>query len=202
MRIALTYNLRVADSEEQAEFDAPETLAGLERALARAGHRVEPFDVTGPASLLVTRLEAFAPDMVFNLAEGRRGKTRRAFYPALFEELGIPTTGSDAYALCVTLDKALTKKILAGYGLPSPRGRFVTRASLRSGGLDELAVPVIVKPNIEGASKGIDQDSVALDAIDLGRKLEDLLATYPDGVLVERYIPGADVRVCKVDGAP
>ena len=74
-------------------------IAGLERALARAGHRVEPFDVTGPASLLVTRLEAFAPDIVFNLAEGHRGKTRRAFYPALFEELGIPSTGSDAYTL-------------------------------------------------------------------------------------------------------
>jgi len=46
MRIALTYNLRVTASEEEAEFDAPETISGLERALARAGHRVEPFDVT------------------------------------------------------------------------------------------------------------------------------------------------------------
>src|ERR1700729_2260476 len=138
MRVALTYNLRVTGSEEEAGFAPPETIAGIERALVRAGHRVEPFDVTGPASLLVTRLEAFAPDMVFNLAEGHRGKTRRAFYPPLFEELGIPTTGSDAYPLCVTLDKALTKKQLAGWGVPSPRGRFVTRATMRSGGLDEL----------------------------------------------------------------
>src|ERR1700722_9807988 len=190
MRIALTYNLRVADSEEQAEFDAPETLAGLERALARAGHRVEPFDVTGPASLLVTRLEAFAPDMVFNLAEGHRGKTRRAFYPALFEELGIPSTGSDAYTLTVTLDKTLTKKQLAGWGVPSPRGRFVTRATLRSGGLDELPFPVIVKPNFEGSSNA------------LGRVVDDLLAKYPDGVLVERYVPGLDVRVVLVEGMP
>ena len=127
MRIALTHNLRVADSEEEAEFDPPDTIAGIERALARAGHRVEPIDVTGPASLLVTRLEAFAPDIVFNLAEGHRGKTRRAFYPALFDELGIPFTGSDAYTLTVTLDKALTKKQLGGWGVPSPRGRFVTR---------------------------------------------------------------------------
>ena len=93
MRIALTHNLRVTESEDEAEFDSPETIATIERALARAGHRVEPIDVTGPASLLVTRLEAFAPDIVFNLAEGHRGKTRRAFYPALFEELGIPSTG-------------------------------------------------------------------------------------------------------------
>ena len=202
MRIALTHNLRVTDSEEEAEFDPPETIAGIERALARAGHRVEPVDVTGPASLLVTRLEAFAPDIVFNLAEGHRGKTRRAFYPALFEELGLPSTGSDAYTLCVTLDKALTKKQLAGWGVPSPRGRFVTRATLRSGGLDELPFPAIVKPNFEGSSKGIGQDSVVGDPIALARVLDDLLAKYPDGALVEQYVPGVDVRMVMVDGLP
>ena len=202
MRIALTHNLRVTDSEEEAEFDSAETIAGIERALSRAGHRVEPIDVTGPGSLLVTRLEAFAPDMVFNLAEGHRGKTRRAFYPALFEELGLPSTGSDAYTLCVTLDKALTKKQLTGWGVPSPRGRFVTRASLRSGGLDEMPFPVIVKPNFEGSSKGIGQDSVAEDPIALGRLLDEVLAKYPDGALIERYVPGTDVRVVCVEGLP
>ena len=157
--------------------------------------------MTGPASLLVTRLEAFAPDIVFNLAEGHRGKTRRAFYPALFEELGLPFTGSDAYTLTVTLDKALTKKQLAGWGVPSPRGRFVTRQTLRSGGLDELPFPVIVKPNFEGSSKGIGQDSVVEDPIALGRVLDELLAKYPDGALVERYVPGIDVRVVQRRGA-
>jgi D-alanine--D-alanine ligase len=202
MRIALTHNLRVANSEDEAEFDSPETIAAIARGLSRAGHRVEPFDVTGPASLLVTRLEAFAPDIVFNLAEGHRGKTRRAFYPALFEEIGVPSTGSDAYTLCVTLDKALTKKQLAGWGIPSPRGRFVTRATLSSGGLDELPFPVIVKPNFEGSSKGIGEDNVVEDPIALGHVLVDLLAKYPDGALVERYVPGVDVRVVCVEGLP
>jgi D-alanine-D-alanine ligase len=202
MRIALTHNLRVTESEDEAEFDSAETIAGIERALERAGHRVEPFDVTGPASLLVTRLEAFAPDIIFNLAEGHRGKTRRAFYPALFEELGIPSTGSDAYTLTVTLDKALTKKQLAGWGVPSPRGRFVTEASLRVGGFDELPYPAIVKPNFEGSSKGIGQDNVVGDPIALGRVLDALLERYPDGALVERYVEGIDVRVMHVEGLP
>ncbi len=202
MRIALTHNLRVTESEDEAEFDSAETIGTIERALARAGHRVEPFDVTGPASLLVTRLEAFAPDIVFNLAEGHRGKTRRAFYPALFEELGIPSTGSDAYTLCVTLDKALTKKQLAGWGVPSPRGRFVTRETLKSGGLDELPFPAIVKPNFEGSSKGIGPENDAEVPIALGRVLDDLLAKYPDGALVERYLPGIDVRFVHVEGLP
>jgi D-alanine-D-alanine ligase len=202
MRIALTHNLKITDAIEEAEFDTPETIDHLVRALERAGHRVERVDVTGPASRLVARLEAFAPDLIFNTAEGRHGRMRRGFYPALFEELGIPATGSDAYALCVTLDKALTKKLLAGYGVPSPRGRFITRESLRLGGLDELPFPVIAKPNFEGSSKGITQESVADDAVELGRLLGELLTAYPDGVLVERYVPGMDVRVCFVDGLP
>ena len=202
MRIALTHNLRVTESEDEAEFDSPETIGTIVRALTRAGHRVEPIDVTGPASLLVTRLEAFAPDIVFNLAEGHRGKTRRAFYPALFEELGLPSTGSDAYTLTVTLDKALTKKQLAGWGVPSPRGRFVTKATLASGGLDELPFPVIVKPNFEGSSKGIGPENVVDDPFALGRVLESLLARYPDGAVVERYVPGIDVRVVHLEGLP
>jgi D-alanine--D-alanine ligase len=200
MRIAVTHNLRLTDSIEEAEFDAPETIEAIVRALERPGHTVERIDVTGPASRLVARLEAFAPDIIFNTAEGRRGKMRRAFYPALFEELGMPATGSDAYALCLTLDKALTKKVLAGHGIPSPRGRLVTRESLRAGGLDELHYPVIAKPNFEGSSKGITQESIALDAGALGRIVDELSFVYPEGVMVESYVAGMDVRVCRIDG--
>src|SRR6185437_9753383 len=154
MRIALTHNLRLSDSEEEAEFDTPETVNALANALERLGHRVERVEVSGPASRTVSRLEAYSPDLVFNTAEGRRGKFREAFYPALFEELGIAYTGSDPYTLSVTLDKQTTKMLLAHRGVPSPRGALVDR-------LDELPeglrYPLIVKPNFEGSSKGITQ---------------------------------------------
>ena len=124
MRIALTHNLRLTDNVDEAEFDLPETIDAIAQALVSAGHDVERIEVSGPASRLVARLEAYAPDLIFNTAEGRRGRTRRAFYPALFEQLGIPSTGPDAYTLCITLDKALTKKIAAGFGVASPRARL------------------------------------------------------------------------------
>ena len=202
MRIALTHNLRLSDAEEYAEFDSPETIETIARALEKGGHHVEAIDVAGPASRLSARLEAYVPDIVFNTAEGLRGRMRRGFYPALFEELGLPYTGSDPYTLCITLDKALTKKVLAGFGVPSARGRFVTKDALRRGGLDELVYPVIAKPNFEGSSKGIAQANVAEDALELSRVLEGLLEKYPDGVLVERYVAGMDVRACRVDGTP
>ena len=71
MRIALTYNLRLSDSEEEAEFDTQQTVDALAGAIDRLGHRLERFEVSGPASRTVARLEAYSPDLIFNTAEGR-----------------------------------------------------------------------------------------------------------------------------------
>src|SRR5579871_5833528 len=159
MRIALTYNLRQTDAEEDAEYDTEHTINALAAAIERLGHRLERFEVSGPASRTVSRLEAYTPDLIFNTAEGRRGRFREAFYPALFDELGFPYTGSDAYALAVTLDKQLSKLILRDHGIRTPGWQFVQDfGELQA---SNLHFPVIVKPNFEGSSKGITQDSIA-----------------------------------------
>ncbi|MBN1206217.1 MAG: ATP-grasp domain-containing protein [Myxococcaceae bacterium] len=193
MRIALTYNLRLSDSEEEAEFDTQETVNALAGAIERLGHRLERFEVSGPASRTVARLEAYSPDLIFNTAEGRRGRFREAFYPALFDELGFPYTGSDAYALAVTLDKQLTKLILAKHGIRTPGWQYVEKLSELTA--ENLRFPVIVKPNFEGSSKGITQDSIAETLDEVRQKVAHALARYPAGVLVEEYITGRDVTV-------
>ncbi len=193
LRIALTHNLRLSDSEEEAEFDTEETVNALAAAIERLGHRLERVEVSGPASRTVARLEAYGPDLIFNTAEGRRGRFREAFYPALFDELGFPYTGSDAYTLAVTLDKQLTKLILAQHGIRTPGWQFVEKLSeLRP---ERLRFPVIVKPNFEGSSKGITQDSIVESVMELPKKVEQVLSRYPAGVLVEEFITGRDVTV-------
>jgi D-alanine-D-alanine ligase len=199
MRIALTHNLRLTDSEEEAEFDSRETIDALSGAMDRLGHRVERVEVSGPASRTAARLEAFAPDLIFNTAEGRRGRFREAFYPALFDELGFPYTGSDAWVLAVTLDKALTKLMLSEHGVISPRGQFIEEIGQLK--LDGWRWPVIVKPNFEGSSKGITQESVIEDRSRLRAFVEKQLARFPAGVLVEEFIPGKDLTVAFLEKA-
>ena len=199
MRIALTHNLRLSDSEEEAEFDTRETVDALAAAIERLGHRVERIEVSGPASRTVARLEAFGPDLIFNTAEGRRGRFREAFFPALFDELGMPYTGSDAYALALTLDKQLTKLVLAQHGVATPRWQYVEDA--RQLQPNALRYPLIVKPNFEGSSKGITQDSVVEDALRLHEVVRDALARYPAGLLVEEFIVGRDVTVPFLEAA-
>jgi D-alanine-D-alanine ligase len=217
MKVAFTHNLRLTDvreTEKEAEYDSAETVSAIAAAIEAAGHEVEKVEVSGSAGALLERLEAIDPDIIFNTAEGDttiRGRMREAFYPALFEELGIPFTGSDAYTNAITLDKWLTKLLVQKAGIDTARGILVTPRNFesileRGAG---LAFPVIVKPNHEGSSKGIYNADLARGLIgssvikeprELAAALKTALRQYSDGVLVEEFIEGVDVTVGFIDG--
>jgi D-alanine--D-alanine ligase len=184
MRIALTYNLRRDASEACAEFDSIESIEAIADIVRGLGHHVTPLDVTGSIPRLVAGLRWIRPELVLNLAEGERGPFREAFYPALFEQLGYAYTGSSPSTLALCLDKALAKRVVAAAGVSVPeRG---------------VAPPWIVKPNFEGSSKGI--AGIVTERDELEPRVAELLARYPDGVLVEELVPGEDVAVAWVDG--
>ncbi|MFW5920319.1 MAG: D-alanine--D-alanine ligase family protein [Polyangiales bacterium] len=195
MRIALTHNLQTAGGtdESEAEFDTPETIEALSASMRRLGHEVEPVEVSGPVARTVSRLEAVKPDLVFNTAEGRRGRFREAFFPALFEELGVAFTGSDAHVCALTLDKQLSKLIAQQVGVPTPVWMLVEHPE----DLEPSAFrfPVMVKPNFEGSSRGVTQESIVDKPQALPDRVKAMLAAFPSGLLVEEFIVGRDVTV-------
>jgi len=122
----------------------------------------------------------------------------------LFEELGFPYTGSDAYVMTVTLDKWMTKLVLGAQGIDTPRARLVVPDDVQRGrdiGMLGLAYPVLVKPNFEGSSKGIGDDAVARDPRTLADMLPKALRRYPAGLIVEEFVAGTDVTVPFLEGA-
>lgn len=202
MKIAFTHNLRKSPSVEEAEFDNPETVDAIASAIASAGHQVARIDASGSPERLIQALRESRPDLIFNTAEGHRGRAREALAPLLFEELGIPFTGSDAHTLTITLDKWLTKLIVSTRGIPCVRGELILPDDLTR--IREIGVgipfPLFVKPNHEGSSKGIDVHSVARDRSELLSALSRLLEQYPEGVLAEEFIAGRDVSVGFIQG--
>lgn len=206
MRIGFTHNCRRSDSEEEAEFDSPEIIASIAAALEGGGHEVSLIEVTDESPIAVAaRLRQEAPQLVLNTIEGKRGRSREALYPLLFETLGIPFVGSDAHAMTVTLDKWLTKLSVAAHGLRTPQARL-----FHSGALDfraplqaqasELRLTLFVNPNYEGSAKGIDSASIVTTWDELATVARRLLARYPEGILVEEFIRGHDVTVPIVQG--
>jgi D-alanine-D-alanine ligase len=171
MRIALTYSEQRSDAEAEAEFDRPEMIAAFARDLAP--HDVVPIDVRCDIAELIARLRACAPDLILNLAEGERGAFREAFYPALFEQLGMRFTGSSPSVLALCLDKVLANRVVAAAGVRVP---------------GDDGPRWIVKPRFEGSSKGITQASVVTERPACG-----------ESMFAEAYIDGIDVAVGYVE---
>jgi D-alanine-D-alanine ligase len=199
MRIAFTHNLQRTSRPEEAEFDTPATVHLIECALRSLGHEVLLIDVLSDLPAVIARLRAFRPDLIFNTAEGTRGRFREAFYPALFESLEIPYTGSDAHSCAVTLDKHLTKLILGRRGVLTPRWAFFNGQHEQKA--HDLRFPIIVKPNFEGSSRGITQENVVESQHMLDARVAALHSEFPEGILAEEYVPGVDTTVAFLEAA-
>ncbi len=202
MKIAITYNRRTDESEEQSEMYRPEEIECLDEAIASLGHETALIEASGPPPDLVENLLEAKPDLVFNVAEGKphQGVAREAHYPAIFDLMGIPYTGGRASILYVSLDKHLTGKLLDIRGIRTPRSVLLTTKAPDLP--DDLPMPLFIKPNYEGTSKGITQQSVVDNHDDAKQRIQELLAEYPEGVTVEQFIPGRDLTVPFLDAWP
>jgi D-alanine-D-alanine ligase len=178
-----------APDDEYAEWDSAETIAAVERALARHGEvvRLEATDD------FPQRLRDAHPDLVFNIAEGLRGPNREAHVPAICEFYGIPYSGSDPFTLALCLDKARTKEILRAHDVPTADWWLVRSVSeATSLASRALPFPLFAKPVHEGSSKGITERNLVATRDALAPVLLELLERYQQPVLVETFLPGAE----------
>lgn len=197
MRIGLVYDLRddyIAEGfspEEAAECDAERTIAAIATALTNRGWTV---DRVGHAKKLIERLVAGDRwDLVFNISEGMYGRGRESLVPALLDAYQIPYTFSDPVTMAVTLDKAIAKCVVAEAGVPTaPFAAVRSQADLKA---IDLPYPLFIKPLCEGSSKGVSARSRVEDRTQLLSAGGDLLARYPQGILVETYLPGREFTV-------
>lgn len=197
MKIGLTYDLRDEylalgyGEEETAEFDRPGTIEAIEKALRALGH--EPQRV-GNLKALVARLAAGDRwDFVFNIAEGLRGIGREAQVPALLDAYEIPYVFSDPLVMALSLHKGMTKRVIRDLGLPTPDFVVVEHESQIAE--VDLAFPLFAKPVAEGTGKGVNPSSKILSKSQLDTVCRDLLRTYKQPVLVERFLPGREFTV-------
>jgi D-alanine-D-alanine ligase len=132
-------------------------------------------------------------DLVFNIAEGIRGRARESQVPALLDVYGVPYTFSDPLVLAVCLDKSLAKRVVRDAGVPTPEFVLVERPE--DADAIALAAPLFVKPVGEGTSVGVTASSLVHDRAALPALCRALLGRYRQPVLVERYLPGREVTV-------
>jgi len=121
------------------------------RALQTLGYDAKSLDYD---VRFVDSLRKLAPDVVFNALHGPGGEDGQI--QGVLDWLGIPYTGSGLAAAALSMDKHLTKKLLAAEGLPTPVWDLF---DLSGGTLPllpgALNLPLVVKPRYEGSSAGV-----------------------------------------------
>jgi D-alanine-D-alanine ligase len=178
------------EQDWEAEYDTPKTLQAIREAIASYGHEVIDLEAT---SDLPIQLASTPVDVVFNIAEGFKGRNRESQVPALLELLDIPYTGSDPAALSVSLDKALAKRMVRTHGILTPD--YLVLHTGRERLPKELGFPLIVKPVAEGTSKGVTKKSVVRDELEMREAAREMISKYRQPALAEEYIQGREFTV-------
>jgi D-alanine-D-alanine ligase len=205
MHIVITFNQCVAEEDDQppssrlldtqylpqdlyAEWDDAQTIQAVADALAQ-NHQVSLVNADLDA---FEKLRALRPDLVFNMAEGLYGGSRESQIPALLEMLQIPYTGSDPVSLGICLDKLRTKEILAYHRVPTPAFVQLRQAVELP---DNFHFPLLVKPALEGSSKGITDSSLVHNPVELQKQLDRVWTGYQQPALVEEFLCGREFTV-------
>lgn len=208
MIAGLSYNLKTEEYQDktgaedaQEEYDSPETIDIIKKAIEGAGHHVE---LLGCGRELAEKVMSDKIDIVFNIAEGTGGyRSREAQVPAMLEMFGIPYTGSDPQCLSICLDKPLTKQLVSAEGIPTPRWEvFRNKSEFDACFHKDFPYPAIIKPAWEGSSKGVHQTSLVSGYEEAGEEIRKNLEKYSQPVMMEEFIDGDEVTVGIIGNSP
>jgi D-alanine-D-alanine ligase len=198
LKVAVLYD--VWDEEETSEADAAE--AGRKRkekedreeifdALTKLGHEPSYHILDGrPQSLY--GLGKCGADLIFNLTESYAGDdTKEMNVAAYMDLLGIPYTGAGPHAHFLAQDKATAKKMFAFHGIRTPYFATAYRGNIEHA--HDVKFPLIVKPQSEDGSIGIDAAAVVTGVKELMERVEYVQNEFDSPALIEEYIEGREI---------
>jgi D-alanine-D-alanine ligase len=122
---------------------------------------------------------------------------REIFTVNVVEKVGLKHTGPSSEALGKGLDKEVTKNVFRKLGLPTPESVVVYPGDYSP--INQCTYwdgNVIIKPLMQGCSKGIDEHSVIYkDEVKAIRdKVDQIHHIFNEPAFVERYIGGKDAK--------
>lgn len=148
---------------------------------------------------LPEKLKRHRPDVVINLVDSVKGNEYlSATIPALLELLEIPYTGAGILGMSLDHNKFLVKKLLQQNGIPVPHYQLFNTANdiLDS----SLRFPLISKLNEIHGSVEITEKAISENEKELRKRLNFLIKTYEQPVLVEEFIVGKEFTAILLQG--
>ena len=131
-------------------------------------------------------LRELEPDRAFIMLHGRGGED--GVIQGLLEAMAIPYTGSGVPGSAIAMDKLRTKQIWTAAGLPTPDYVVLDSEAACSQALQQLGLPLIVKPVMEGSSIGMSKVEQADDMLAAWRAA----ARCGGVVMAEKWVSGTE----------
>ncbi len=191
----MIHNVPVAPGQafSEASVDIMTQVEAIEEALEDLGHRSARIPFTREVSGFSKRMKEAGVEIAVNLCETVDEDPHFAGHPAaLLELLSIPFSGSPAIALMLTTDKLITKQLLKAHGIRTPP--YLMYDGTNSLDFHGLKYPVILKPRLQDASIGIEQESIFIDGLSLREKIDGFFDRFGP-LLVEEYVGGREFNV-------
>lgn len=160
-------------------------------ALQKLGHEPSYYVLDGrPQSLY--GLGKCGADLIFNLTESYAGDdTKEMNVAAYLDLLGIPYTGAGPHAHFLAQDKATAKKMFAFHSIRTPYFATAYRGNIDHA--HDVKFPLIVKPQLEDGSIGIDAEAVVTGVKELMERVEYVQNEFDSPALIEEYIEGREI---------
>lgn len=195
MKIGIAYDLkedyRFENDASYFDFTTMAELSNVKQALEKCGYTVE---LLGNYQNIFNKLvngELKEIDLVFNMSEGVKSRNREGAVPALLEMAEIPYTGTDAYGLCLCLNKYHSKIIAEHLEIRTPEYFIINT-------IDDITeekltdYPYVIKPILEGSSSGVKLIHSYDECIATAKSILDI---FHQPLLCERYIEGREFTV-------
>ena len=205
LHIAFVYNAYTEDLPEAPEDrggtdDLKTQVRHIARTLRRLGHSVTILPLALDLFGFQRKLRRLRPDVVFNLYDDVvHGALYDMPVAALVRTMGFPMTGCPDIALGLTRYKGMAASLLAGAGVPIPPCTAILE-SVRDVHHHKWEFPIIVQPSQEHAGVGLDRTSVVHSKKDLKVKVREILRTYKQPVMAQKFLPGREFNVGIVGG--
>src|SRR5215470_3137089 len=160
-------------------------------ALTKLGHEPSYYVLDGrPQSL--HGLAKCGADLAFNLTESYAGDDTKEMNVAAYMDLiGLPYTGAGPHAHFLAQDKATAKKMFHFHEIRTPYFATAYRGNIDHA--HAVKFPLIVKPQLEDGSIGIDAAAVVNGVKELMERVQYVQNEFDSPALIEEYIEGREI---------
>ena len=165
------------------------------KALKKLKYKIIKFD---PKFSPITDIKKNKADIIFNALHGKGGED--GTIQSFFEYIGLPYTHSGPVSSMLAMNKYFSKKIFIKNKIITPKYFYLNKINFSNVDLkkeikkNKLKFPIVLKPNQEGSSIGV---NICKNYNLLNSSFRKLRKKYDD-LIFESYIPGKEIQVANI----